>query len=318
MTKYIIKRILWMIPVLLGITIMIFSIMYLAPGDVTSAIIGADATAAQRAELRAELGLDLPYVAQLWNYIKQVFLHFSLGNSYVTGESVMSAILGRMPYTLIIGSVSIVVQVLVGTPLGIYAATHQNKMGDTVATFIAMAGVAIPQFWLALMLVLLFAVKLGWLPPLGISGWECFILPCIANSFSGIAMQTRQTRSSMLEVIRSDYITTARAKGVSERDILLKHALPNGLIPLITIIGSSFGMMFSGSLVIENVFSIPGIGTYMTNGINTRDRPVVIGSVIVLGMIFAFIMLIVDIIYAFIDPRIKAQYTSKKKGKRHE
>lgn len=179
---------------------------------------------------------------------------------------------------------------------------------------IALAGVSIPGFWLAMMLVLFFSVKLGWLPPYGVGGLQYFILPCIANAFAGIASQARQTRSSMLEVIRSDYIVTARAKGLSERDILYKHALPNALIPIITVVGNGMGMMLGGTVVIESVFSIPGIGMYTTSAINNRDYPIVMGGVLFLGAVFSLIMLLVDIIYAYVDPRIKAQYEGQQKS----
>lgn len=183
--------------------------------------------------------------------------------------------------------------------------------------FIALFGISLPNFWIALMLILLFSVKLGWLPPFGIGSIKYYILPCIANAFPGIATQARQTRSSMLEVIRSDYITTARAKGMSETQILLKHALPNALLPVITIIGNGMGMLLAGTVVIESIFSIPGIGMYLVGGINSRDYNIVQSSVIFLALAFTFIMLLVDLAYALIDPRIKAQFARKHKRSHH-
>ena len=306
MWKYIVKRLLWMIPVLLGISIVIFTIMYFCPGDPASAILGNGATPAAIAEKRAEMGLDEPYLVRLGNYLSQVFLHFDLGTSYFQNQPVMSGILYRLPYTFAIAAISMLLQILIGTPLGITAAVHQNGIADRICMIVALGGVSIPGFWLAMMLV--FSVQLGWLPPYGVGGIEYLILPCIANAFAGIASQARQTRSSMLEVIRSDYIVTARAKGLSEREILYKHALPNALIPIITVVGNGMGMMLGGTVVIESVFSIPGIGMYTTQAINNRDYPIVMGGVLFLGAVFSLIMLLVDVIYAFVDPRIKAQY----------
>ena len=236
MWKYTVKRILWMIPVLLGISIVIFTIMYFCPGDPAVAILGNGATPAAIEAKRIEMGLDKPYLVRLLSYLNQVFLHFDLGTSYFQNQSVMSGILYRLPYTFIIALICMLLQIVIGTPLGITAAVHQNGIADRICMIIALAGVSIPGFWLAMMLVLFFSVKLGWLPPYGVGGLQYFILPCIANAFAGIASQARQTRSSMLEVIRSDYIVTARAKGLSERDILYKHALPNALIPIITVV----------------------------------------------------------------------------------
>jgi peptide/nickel transport system permease protein len=208
-------------------------------------------------------------------------------------------------------------QIVVGTPLGIIAAINRNGWGDRLSMFIALFGVSMPNFWIALMLVLLFSVKLGWLPPYGMGGIQYYILPCIANAFPGIATQARQTRSSMLEVIRSDYITTARAKGMSEFRILFKHALPNALLPVITIIGNGMGMLLAGTVVIEMIFAIPGVGWYLVGAINNRDINVVQSSVIFLAIAFALIMLLVDLAYAFIDPRVKAQFSSQKRRKQH-
>lgn len=303
-----------MIPVLLGISIVIFTIMYFCPGDPAASILGNSATPAAIAEKRAEMGLDQPYMVRLLSYLNQVFLHFDLGDSYFQNQSVMSGILYRLPYTATIAFICILLQIVIGTPLGITAAVHQNGLADRICMVIALAGVSIPGFWLAMMLVLFFAVKLGWLPPYVVGGLQYFILPCVANAFAGIASQARQTRSSMLEVIRSDYIVTARAKGLSEREILYKHALPNALIPIITVVGNGMGMMLGGTVVIESVFSIPGIGMYTTSAINNRDYPIVMGGVLFLGALFSLIMLLVDVIYAYVDPRIKAQYEGQQKS----
>lgn len=305
-----------MIPVIVGIAILIFSIMYVCPGDPAASILGAGATQVQIEAKRAEMGLNDPYIVRLLRYLKQTFIDLDLGTSYFYNTPVIDGLLERMPYTLIIACSCMLLQILIGTPLGIIAATHRNGLADRFCMFVALLGVSIPGFWLALMMVVVFAVNLGVLPAYGIDSWTCFIMPCIANCFAGIATQARQTRSSMLEVIRSDYVTTARAKGLSEWTILTRHILPNALIPIITIVGNGMGMMLGGTVVIENVFSIPGIGSYMTSAISSRDYPIVMSGVLVLGILFSLIMLLVDIIYAFVDPRIKARYegSSKKKG----
>ena len=299
MGKYIGKRLLLMIPVVIGVAITIFTIMYFVPGDPAQIILGTSATEADLAAKRTELGLDQPYLVRLGTYLSDIFLHGNFGKSYINNTPITQELLGRLPRTLLLGVISIAIALLVGVPLGISAAVHQGSWMDNICMFIALVGVSMPTFWVALMLVILFALKLGWLPAMGIGGIQYYILPCIANSFGGIATQARQARSSMLEVIRSDYITTA---------------LPNALIPIVTVAGSNLAHMFGGSLIIEQVFSIPGIGTYMITAVNSRDYPVVEGCVIFLAITFSIMMLLVDLAYAYIDPRIKAQYEGGKGG----
>lgn len=319
MARFILKRLVSMFFVVLGVAVLIFTVMYFTPGDPARFILGNEATPEDLALKRAQLGLDQPYIIQLGSFLKDIFLRFDFGESYVYGKPVLGELLNRIPYTLVLGLLCMLLQVVIGIPLGVTAAVHQNGAADRVCMFIALFGVSIPQFWFGLMLVLLFSLQLGWLPAFGIGGIEYFILPCIANAFAGIATQARQTRSSMLEVIRSDYITTARAKGLRERDVIYKHALPNALIPVITILGNGFAMMLGGAVVIETVFSIPGIGMYMTSAIGNRDYPVVRGSVVLLSIAFSVVILLVDIIYAYVNPRIKAQYegAGRKRRKRH-
>ncbi len=316
MIRYIIKRLLWMIPVILGVSVLIFTILHFTPGDPVIMILGRDSTVEAQAQLRASMGLDRPFPVQLLSYLKDVFLHFDLGVSYNTGKSVSEEILFRFPYTFMLAFSSMLISVLIGIPLGVIAAVNQNKLWDRISMFIALLGVSMPQFWVGLLLVLLFALRLGILPPSGIGGPQYFILPIIANAFGGIASMARQGRSSMLEVIRSDYVTTARAKGVSKTGTIFRHALPNALIPVITVAGTSFGRSLGGTIVIESVFSIPGIGAYMISGINNRDYPIVQGCVVFLAVTFSIIMLLVDLMYAFVDPRIKAQYVSGSRKRR--
>ena len=317
MGRYVLRRLLQMIPVVLGVTIVVFTVMYFIPGDPVKLMLGAEATPAQIAAVRERLGLNDPYLVRLGRFVGDIVLHFDFGESWVYHTPVTTELLHRLPRTLTIALICMLLQIFIGTPLGIIAAVNRNGWGDRLAMFIAMFGISMPNFWLALMLILFFSVKLGWLPPFGIGGLKCYILPCIANAFPGIATQARQTRSSMLEVIRSDYITTARAKGMSEFQILMKHALPNALLPVITIIGNGMGMLLAGTVVIEMIFGIPGIGWYLVGGIGNRDINVVQSSVIFLAIAFTLIMLLVDLAYAFIDPRVKARFAGQKRRKHH-
>jgi peptide/nickel transport system permease protein len=307
-----------MLPVILGVAVVIFTIMYFVPGDPARFIMGSEATAAQVAEKRHEMGLDAPYLVQLGRFLFNTFIRFDLGDSYMLNIPVLSELMVRLPNTLIIGLLCMVLQIGLGIPLGVTAAVHHNGFADRLCIFLALLGVSMPSFWLGLLMVILFSLKLGILPAYGVGGIQYFIMPVICNSFAGIATQARQTRSSMLDVIRSDYITTARSKGMSEHDVIYKHALPNALIPVITVIGNGLANIFGGAVVIETVFSIPGVGLYMTNAIGNRDYPVVRGAVVVLAVIFSLIVLLVDLVYAFVDPRIRAQFEDQggKRGKK--
>jgi ABC-type dipeptide/oligopeptide/nickel transport system permease component len=317
MGRYVLRRLLQMIPVILGVTILVFTILYFIPGDPVRLLLGAEPTPAQVEAKREAMGLNDSYFVRLGRYVEGIVLHFDFGKSWIYNTPVTSELLQRFPRTLTIAVICMAMQILIGTPLGIIAAVNRNGWGDRLSMFIAMFGISMPNFWIALMLVLLFSVKLGWLPPFGIGGLEFYILPCIANAFPGIATQARQTRSSMLEVIRSDYITTARAKGMSEFQILMKHALPNALLPIITVVGNGMGMLLAGTVVIEMIFGIPGIGWYLVGGIGNRDINVVQSSVIFLAIAFTLIMLLVDLAYAFIDPRVKARFAVQKRRKQH-
>lgn len=317
MGKYLIKHILWLIPVILGVAILIFTIMYFVPGDPATIILGTSATQQDIEALRESMGLNEPYIVQLGSFLKQTFLEFDLGTSYVNGVSVSKSLMERLPQTAIIAVISCLMQIIIGIPLGVTAAVHHNKWQDRVSVVAAMIGISIPNFWLAYMLILLFSYNLGWLPAFGTDSWMSYIMPCFCAALAGMANEVRYTRTYMLEQIRSDYVVTARAKGLPERTIRYGHALPNTLIPLITGIGGSLGAALGGTVIIENVFSIPGIGQYMVNAIGNRDYPVVRGGVVILSILFSIIMLLVDIAYSFIDPRIKSQYikSSSKKNK---
>lgn len=314
MVKYILKRFLLMIPVLLGVAIVIFTILYFTPGDPAQIILGSTASAEEVEKLRETMGLNDPYIVRLGRFLKDTFLHFDLGTSYSTGIPVMTSLLERLPRTLWLALGGMVIATLIGVPLGIIAAVYQDSWIDRTSVFTALFGVSMPNFWLALLLIILFSVKLGWLPSFGIDdGIKSYILPWIATCFQLMAILARQSRSSMLEVIRADYIMTARAKGATKKSEIFKHALPNAMIPIITVIGGRLAGAFGGSLIIENLFSIPGIGQYVIKGVNNRDYAAVQGSVIFTSVMFGIIMLLVDIVYAFVDPRIKEQYKGAKK-----
>lgn len=320
MTKYVIKRLLMVLLVVFGVAVIIFTIMYFTPGDPVQIVLGGTYTPEQYAETKAKLGLDQPYIVQLLQFLKQTFLELDLGTSYLDGTSVMHELLIRFPPTLIIATVCCILQVAIAVPLGITAATHQGKFMDRLCMIVALISISLPGFWFAMIMMLIFSLKLDLLPSFGVDHWYSYILPCAANCLTGLGGMARQTRSQMLEVIRSDYVTTARAKGVSERAILYSHALPNALIPIITSAGTHFGAALGGTVIIETVFSIPGIGYYMKTAIGNRDYPIVRGGVTLLAFLFCLVMLLVDLAYAFVDPRIKAQYenSSKKRIKKEK
>lgn len=301
-----------MIPVILGVTILIFTIMYMVPGDPALIIAQPGATESEINEIREEFGLNDPYIVRLGRYMYNLFLRGDFGNSYLTGRSVTTELFTRLPRTMAIGFAAMILAIGIGVPLGVIAAVYRNGLGDRIAMLIALLGVSIPQFWLGLMLVLLFSVKLGWLPAQGVDTFSHYILPSVTSSFMGMAGIARQSRSSMLEVIRADYVTTARSKGLTEKEVITVHALPNALMPIITMAGAQLAHIFGGTVAIETVFSVPGIGSYLVNAINSRDYPVIEGSVILLAVVFSIVMLLVDLTYGFVDPRIKAQFAGKK------
>lgn len=309
MLRYVFKRLIMMIFVVLGVAVLIFTIMYFMPGDPAEMILGSGATAEAIAAKRTQLGLDQPYFVQLGRFLWNA-LHGDLGQSYINSVSVWTELKNRLPYTLIIAVTTMILNVVIGIPLGVTAAVHKDGLADKLCMLFAMFCISVPGFWVGLVLVIIFSVNLGWLPPYGTSDWTCFIMPCMAASLVGIGNLARQSRSSMLDVIHADYVTTARAKGQVPFKVTYKHALSNALIPIITVIGNRFGASLGGTIVIENVFSIGGIGMYVTSAIANRDYPVIRGSVVFLAIAFSIIMLVVDLIYAFIDPRIKAQYVS--------
>lgn len=313
MGRYTIKRLLWMIPIILCVAILVFTLMTFCPGDPAAIVLGSSATEEDMNLMRESLGLNRPFLVRLGTYLRDAFLRFDLGRSYLTKVSIADSIREYLPRTMLLTIITMLISVGLALPLGIAAATHQGRWQDTVCMVFALIGISVPSFWLALLLILEFSVKHAWLPAMGIGGLKYYILPAISGSLGGVASLARQTRSSMLDVIRADYITTARAKGVSEHNVITRHALKNALIPIITVIGTQFGRQLGGTMVIETIFGIPGMGQFIITGVNQRDYPVVQSGAIFLAIVFSLCMLGVDLLYAAADPRIKAQYA---KGKR--
>lgn len=303
-----------MIVILFGTAFIIFTILYFTPGDPARTIAGGNATAADVENLRHIMGLDKSYLQQLGEFFSNTFLKFDLGDSWVYNKPVIDEMLVRLPRTVIIGLSAMILNLALGLLMGIFAATHEGKVGDSLVMGIAMVFISCPDFWVALMMILLFSAKLGWLPAYGVGGPQYYVMPIICSALGGIAVNARQTRASMLGVFREDYITTARAKGQRERKVVMKHMLPNALMPIITSVGNGFARIVAGSAVIESVFSVPGLGLYLLTAINSRDYPVVRACVLFFAAFTAIAMLLVDLVYAFVDPRIKAQYSSARKG----
>lgn len=308
MHRYIIKRLLMLIPVLLGVAFIIYAIMNVAEGDPVYQVAGPDATEEQLDALREEMGLNGSLLERYFRYIFKL-LRGDLGTSYVSRMDVMQLYLQRLPNTLKLASVAMIVAVVISVPLGIVAAVNQNSIKDTVSMILALLGLSMPNFWLGLLLMLLFSLKLGWFPSGGAEGLRSVVLPAVTVGVGLAALLTRTTRSSMLDVLRQDYLRTARAKGVSEKRVVFHHALRNALIPIITIFGVQFSNVLGGSVLAETVFAWPGVGRLVVDAIDQRDIPTVTGALIMTTMLVTIVNLIVDIVYAYVDPRIKAQYT---------
>lgn len=312
MIKFILRRILMMIPVLIGVTLVVFTMIYFTPGDAAEMILGDSATLEEKDMLREELGLKDPFFVRYFNYMKGVVTKGDLGISYVTKRPVTKELLDRFPTTLALAGMSVIAALISGIVLGIISATKQYTIFDTIATSISMLGVSIPNFWMGLMLIIYFSVHLRILPSSGFSTPIHWILPVFTLSMNTAATIMRMTRSSMLEVIRQDYIRTAQAKGQKEIVIIVKHALKNALIPVITIAGVNFGRLLGGSVMTETIFSIAGIGKLMVDAIKVRNFPMVQGGVLFIAISMSAINLLVDILYAFVDPRIRSQYIRQK------
>jgi len=297
-----------MLPVLLGVTFIIFTLTYYTDGDPARIRLGTQASQEDVEAFREQLGLNDPFLEQFVRYVGNV-AQLDFGVSFASDRPVFDEIISRFPTTVQLAAMSVVIAMILGIPLGILSATKQYTIFDTSANFIGLMGISIPNFWLSMMLVLFFGVTLRWLPTSGFNTPLHWILPSFSIGLSSTAIIMRMTRSSMLEVLRQDYIRTARAKGQKESKVIIKHALKNALIPVITVVGIEVGVLLGGAILTENIFSINGIGRYMVDSIKTRDYPVIQGGVLLIAFLFSFVNLIVDIIYAYVDPRIKAQFS---------
>ena len=307
MAKYITERLFLMIFVLFGVTWLVFTILYIAPMDAATNILGQTATQEQIDTFNRVYGLDQPYFTQLVNTFKNL-ITFNLGNAYKGNEPVMTAILAKFPITMKVTFSSMIVALVIAVPAGIISAIKPYSSFDYIAMFIALLGLSIPNFWLGLMLILEFSINLGWLPATFQPGnWMTLIMPAIVVGTGMSASIARMTRSSMLEVKNSDYILTARAKGLPEKKVVLKHILGNALIPIVTSVGMSFGVLMGGASVTEKVFNINGIGSYIVDKQFIPDIPVVLAGVVYISFVVSLMNLLVDILYAFIDPRIKSK-----------
>lgn len=309
MYRYIVKRILFLIPTILGVAFIIYFVLNLTPGNPGRSILGANASQEAVDQLNEELGYNDPLLVKYVNYMKKLVLEGDFGTSYFTKQPVMNEVLPRFWVTLQLSVIGIIISTLVGVPLGMLTAVKQYSAWDYIPSILAFLLAAIPSFVLGMVLLLVFSLKLNLLPSYGLDTWDAYIMPSLCMAIPITAFNVRFTKSSMLESIRADYIDTARAKGATERTVIWKHALKNALLPVITNIGLNMGGLIMGAVVSERLFSVPGIGALIVDRINYKDEPVIIAGTIVISITFTIIMLIVDIIYAYVDPRIKAKYT---------
>lgn len=292
-----------LIPVILGITLILYFVMSLAPGNPAVQILGANASDEQIAALEIEMGLDQPIIVQYIHYIMRA-VRLDFGTSWINGSDVLATFLAKLPNTLMVALVATLWAIGLGIPMGIYSAVRQYSLLDYGSMVVAMLLFSLPAFWLGILSQILFCVVLRWLPATGIGGWQHLVLPALILGANTLAAMIRMSRTSMLDVLKQDYIRTARAKGASKSRAVLKHAVGNSLIPVITQIGISFAGCIGGAVVTETVFTIPGIGAMLINAVKARDIPVVMGSVIFIAIIVGVINLIVDLICAKVDPRI--------------
>lgn len=309
MVKYIIKRLIALIPVLLGVTLIVFTLLYFTPGDPALIILGDEATPEAIEEVHEELGWNDPFWLRYLNYVKDL-LQGDLGTSYLNNRPVAEMLAERLPKTLTLACVSALMATVLGITFGVIAAVKHNSLFDNLCMLLALGGVSMPHFWQGLLLMLIFGVKLGWLPISGYGTVAQLILPALTIGYGCMAIIARMTRSSMLEVINQDYINFAHAKGQRNLVIIVCHALHNALIPIITIIALQFGALLGGSVITESIFAIPGVGKLMVDSIRASNYPVVQGGVLLIALIYCVNNLLVDIIYAFVDPRVKTSLSN--------
>lgn len=287
-----------------GVALLAFAMLKLAGGDPTYVLAGEERSPETIEHLRRELGLDKPLPLQFGSFLVNA-VQGDLGRSYYTRNPVAEEIARRYPRTFTLAVAGVLLSLAVGLPLGVLAAMRPYSMLDSLSMIVALAGVSIPGFWLALLLIYVFSIQLRWLPTIGLDGPQHLILPVVVNASYSLALLARMTRASMIEVLSNDYIRTARSKGLREQIVVLRHSLKNALIPLITIAGLSFGFQLSGTVITETIFAIDGVGSMIVKGIQSRDMPLVQGGILVLSLNYMVITLVLDILYAYVDPRIR-------------
>ncbi len=306
MALYVAKRVLLTIPVLFATALLIFFIFQLIPGDVVQASMTQKLmTVDEQNAIRESLGLNKPVLERAGAYAVAL-LHGDMGRSFRTGQPVLDMLMSQLPYTLILIAASMLVAILIGIPLGLVAALKRNSFVDSTAMTAAVLGASIPQYWLGLVMILVVAVNLRWLPATGSEGIQTLILPALALGIAEMAIIARLTRSEMVEVLQSDYVRTAEAKGLGRRAVVMGHAFRNSLIPIVTMLGLQVGALLGGAVVIEVVFARPGLGTIVVQSILKRDIPVIQGGILLIAAIFVIVNLVVDVSYSFLDPRIRA------------
>ena len=303
MSRFVLRRLLLAIPTLFGVLIVAFLLLYVAPGDPVEAMIGERADSATIARLRAQLHVDDPLPQRFGHYVGRVLVG-DLGNSYITNRPITQDIRERFPKTLQLAGAAMLLATVLGITLGVLSARRPGGIADRFALGLAYVGISFPVYWVGLLLILLFAVTLRWLPPSGYGSLRFLVLPALTLGMRSIAFQARMTRSAMLDALGADFVRTARAKGLSEWIVTVKHALRNALIPVITVVGLDFGAYLTGSILTETIFSWPGIGRYVVNAISRRDLPAIQGSVLFLSTVFVVVNLITDLAYAKADPRV--------------
>ena len=307
MLKFTMKRLVYLVLVLVGVSFLVFLLLYMTPGDPVRMMLGESATPEAQAELRLELGLDDPFLVQYGRYIKNIVVHQDLGTSYSTRRPVLDEIMTVFPNTVKLATAAIIIAVILGTFLGIVSAVKQNSLLDNAVMVLALIGTSAPIFWIGILMIILFSVNLGWLPPSGFGSFKQLIMPALALGMQSTAVVARMTRSSMLEVIRQDFVKTARAKGQKESVVIMKHVFRNALIPVITVVGLQFGTLLGGGMLTDVVFAIPGVGRLMIEAIKQRDFPIVQGSVLFVAACFSLVNLAVDLLYAVVDPKVSKE-----------
>jgi ABC-type dipeptide/oligopeptide/nickel transport system permease component len=301
--RFLLVRTLLLVPTLFGVLVVTFLLLYVAPGDPVQAMVGERADSATMARLRAELHLNDPLPVQFGRYVVQV-AKGDLGRSYITNRPIIKDLMQRFPATLTLAGAAMLFAIVLGISIGVFGAWKAGGLGDRLFALVAYAGVSFPVYWVGLLLILVFAVGLHWLPASGYGGLAFLVLPAVTLGMRSVAFLARMTRAAMQEVLRSDFVRTARAKGLSEMPVVLSHGLRNALLPVVTVIGLDFGSYLTGSILTETIFSWPGVGRYVLTAIEKRDLPAIQGSILFLSFVFVLVNLITDLVYAKVDPRV--------------